>query len=142
MVKNLPAGDMGSILESGRSPGEGNGNPLQYTCLEIPWTEEPDGPWVHKESGTAKELNNNKIRSLIPEKGFPGGSDGKESAFKAGDPDSFPRSGRSLGGWHGSPLQYSCLENSMDRGAWQAQWSLKDSDTTELLTLSLSIPEI
>ena len=95
-------------------------------------------PWVHKESGTAKELNNNKIRSLIPEKGFPGGSDGKESAFKTGDPDSFPRSGRSLGGWHGSPLQYSCLENSMDRGAWQAQWSLKDSDTTELLTLSLS----
>ena len=43
---------------------------------------------------------------------------------------------------NGNPLQYSCLENSMDRGAWQAQWSLKDSDTTELLTLSLSIPEI
>ena len=36
VVKNLPAGDMGSILESGRSPGEGNGNPLQYTCLGNP----------------------------------------------------------------------------------------------------------
>ena len=35
------AGDMGSIPGSGRSPGERNGNPLQYSCLEIPWTEEP-----------------------------------------------------------------------------------------------------
>ena len=37
------AGDPGSILGSGRSPGEGNGNPLQYSCLEIPWTEKPGG---------------------------------------------------------------------------------------------------
>ena len=45
VVKNLPAnaGDVGSILGSGRSPGEGNGNPLQYSCLENPWTEEPGG---------------------------------------------------------------------------------------------------
>ena len=45
MVKNPPnnAGDVGSILGSGRSPGEGNGNPLQYSCLENPWTEEPGG---------------------------------------------------------------------------------------------------
>ena len=43
MVKNVPAnaGDLGSIPGSGRSPGEGNGNPLQYACWEIPWTEEP-----------------------------------------------------------------------------------------------------
>ena len=43
--KNLAvnAGDAGSILGSGRSPGEGNGNPLQYSCWEIPWTEEPGG---------------------------------------------------------------------------------------------------
>ena len=43
--KNLPANaeDSGSIPGSGRSPGEGNGNPLQYTCLGIPWTEEPGG---------------------------------------------------------------------------------------------------
>ena len=43
VVKNLPAnaGDMGSIHGSGRSPGEGNGNPLQYSCLGKPWTEEP-----------------------------------------------------------------------------------------------------
>ena len=37
-------GDPGSIPGSGRSPGEGNGNPLQYSCLEIPWTEEPGRP--------------------------------------------------------------------------------------------------
>ena len=37
------AGDPGSILELGRSPGEGHGNPLQYSCQRIPWTEEPDG---------------------------------------------------------------------------------------------------
>ena len=45
MVKNPPAnaGDVGSILGSGRSPGEGNGNPLEYSCLENPWTEEPGG---------------------------------------------------------------------------------------------------
>ena len=37
------AGELGSILGLGRSPGEGNGNPLQYSCLKIPWTEEPGG---------------------------------------------------------------------------------------------------
>ena len=51
---------------------------------------------------------------------FPGGSDSKESACNAGDPGSIPGSGRSPGGGHGKPLQYSCLENPMDRGAWGA----------------------
>ena len=52
--------------------------------------------------------------------GFPGGSDGKESACNAGDLTSIPGSGRSLGEGNGYPLQYSCLENSVDRGAWWA----------------------
>ena len=52
--------------------------------------------------------------------GFPGGSDGKESACNAEDPGSSPGSGRSPGGEHGNPLQYSCLENPMDGGAWRA----------------------
>ena len=56
--------------------------------------------------------------------GFPGGSDGKESACKAGDLGSIPGSGRCPGEGNGYPLQYplqySCLENSTDRGAWQA----------------------
>ena len=48
---------------------------------------------------------------------------GKESTYSAGDRGdmgSIPGSGRSPGGGHGNPLQYSCLENAMDRGAWQA----------------------
>ena len=48
----------------------------------------------------------------------PGGSEGKESACNAGDLGSIPGWGRSPGGEHGNPLQYSCLENSMDRVAW------------------------
>ena len=53
-------------------------------------------------------------------KGFPGGSDAKESACRAGDPGSNPWLGRSLGEGNGHPLQYSCLENPMHRGAWRA----------------------
>ena len=49
---------------------------------------------------------------------FPGGSDGKASVYKAGDPGSIPGSGRSPGEGNGNPLQYSGLENPMDRGAW------------------------
>ena len=51
---------------------------------------------------------------------FPGGSDGKMSAYNAGDPGSIPGLGRYPGEGNGNPLQYSCLENSMDRGAWWA----------------------
>ena len=52
--------------------------------------------------------------------GFPGGSDSKESACNAGDPSSIPGLGRSPGEGNGNPFQYSCLENPMDRGAWEA----------------------
>ena len=56
---------------------------------------------------------------LIPLlKDFPGGSDGKVSAYNAGDPGSIPGLGRSSGEGSGNPLQYSCLENPMDGGAW------------------------
>ena len=51
---------------------------------------------------------------------FPGGSDGKESAHNAGDLGLIPGLGSSPGGGHGNPLQYSCLENPVDRGAWRA----------------------
>ena len=51
---------------------------------------------------------------------FSSGSHGKQSACNAGDLDSTPGSVRSPGEGHGHPLQYACLENSMDRGAWLA----------------------
>ena len=50
--------------------------------------------------------------------GFPGGSDGKASVCNAGDLGLIPGLGRSPGEGNGSPLQYSCLENPMDGGAW------------------------
>ena len=56
--------------------------------------------------------------------GFPGGTIGKEPALQCRRHETqvplIPGSGRSPGGGHGNPLQYSCLENPMDRGAWQA----------------------
>ena len=56
VVKNLPAiaGDTGSVSESGRSPGEGNDNPLQYSCLENPMGR---GAWWATVHGLAKEWN-------------------------------------------------------------------------------------
>ena len=56
---------------------------------------------------------------LLPN-GFPGSSDGKESACNVGDPSLAPGSGRSPGERHGNPLQYFCLENPIDRGVWLA----------------------
>ena len=66
--------------------------------------------------------------------GFPGGSAGKESACNAVDPGSIPGSGRSPGEGNRYPLQYSGLENFMDRGVWQAiysPWGHKEADTTK-----------
>ena len=64
---------------------------------------------------------------------FSRGSDGKESACNVGDPGLTHGSGRSLGEGNGNPLQYSCLKNPMDRGAWWATvlWGCKESDMTE-----------
>ena len=60
------------------------------------------------------------LRSSWVFKSFPGGSDGKVSACNAGDPGSIPGLGRSPGKGNGNPRQYSCQENPMDRGSWQA----------------------
>ena len=73
---------------------------------------------------------------------FPGGSDGKESACNVGDLGSIPGSRRSPGEGNGNPLQYSCLENTVDQGfciedrrsrslAGYSQWDCKESDMTE-----------
>ena len=66
--------------------------------------------------------------------GFPGGSAVKHLAANAGDArdlDSIPGSGRSPGEGNANLLQYSCLENSVDRGAWWGPWGLKELDMTE-----------
>ena len=69
-------------------------------------------------------------------KGFPGGSDGKESACNAGNLGSIPGLGRSPGGGHGYSLQYSCLENPHGQRSLvgYTPWGHKDSDTTDRLS--------
>ena len=145
-------------------PGEGNGNPLQYSCLENPMDR---GAWkaaVHGvsegrtrlsdftftfhfhalekemathssvlawripgtgETGGLLSVGSQRVEhdwsdlaATAAAVGFPGGSEVKASACKAGDPDSIPGLGRIPGEGNGHPLQYSCLENPMDGGAW------------------------
>ena len=81
--------------------------------------------------------NLNIVASPGCREGFPGGSDGKESACNAEDQGSIPGSGRSPGEGNGNPLQYSYLENFLDRGSLvgYSPWGHKDSDMTEWLTL-------
>ena len=71
--------------------------------------------------------------------GFPGGSDGKESACNSGDLALIPGSGRSPGEENRYPLQYSCLENPMDRGAWQAAIHSVKKSRTRLKGLSMHV---
>ena len=136
-VKSLPANaggirGVGSIPGSGRSPGRGHDNSLQYPCLEHPLDRAP----VHGVSKSWTWLSNYVNWFFIPKNhmvkkqpenkngiiwvGFPGGSDGKVPECDVGDPGPIPGSGRSPGEGNGNPLQYSCLENSMDGGAWWA----------------------
>ena len=74
--------------------------------------------------------------------GFPGSLAGKESVCNAGDPDSISGLGSSPGGGHGSPLQYSCLENPHGQRslAGYSLWGCKESDTTERLSPTLEAP--
>ena len=65
---------------------------------------------------------------------FPGGSDGEESACNAEDLGLIPGLGGSPGGGHGNPLQYSCLENPTDRGAW---WAIVQGVTKRWTRLTL-----
>ena len=81
-------------------------------------------------------------------KGFPGGSEVKASASNAGDPGSIPGLGWSPGEGNGNPLQYSCLENPMDRGAWWAtvhgvaktRTRLSDFTSLHFMELNMHMP--
>ena len=77
---------------------------------------------------------------LLHHRGFPGGSDGEESACNAGDMGAIPGLGRSPGGGHGSPLQYSCLENYHGQRslAGYRPWGCKESDTIKRLSTAHS----
>ena len=109
------AGDLGSIPGSGISPGEGNGNPVQYSCLENPMD---GGAWqaiVHEVTKSGIRLSDFTFFFLC-------GSAGKESACNSGDVGLIPGLGRFPGEGKCYPLQYSGLENSMDctvHGLWR-----------------------
>ena len=94
----------------------------QLTCLERKII-------IHKAHRRGREVKfDGKVKgvilffliSIMHKLVFPGGSEVKASACNAGDLGSIPGSGRSPGEGNGNPLQYSCLENPMDRGAWWA----------------------
>ena len=73
--------------------------------------------WLPSRTKSREREMGQHLWALDLRRGFPGGSAGKESACNAGDPGLIPGSGRSPGEGKGNPLQYACLENSMDRGA-------------------------
>ena len=78
--------------------------------------------WGHKDLKKGQNIKRDTRISVRKgnkiEHDFPGGSDRKASAYNVGNPGSIPGLGRSPGEGNGNPLQYSCLENSMDGGAW------------------------
>ena len=111
--------------------------PAQIHVLHLPWLEE-----VHAHSAFAQVLSVMSqvvlhcLLSLWVAPGFPGGSAGKESACSEGDPGSIPGWRRSLGEGNNNSLQYSCLGNLIDRGAWWASvHGVTKSQTAEQLTL-------
>ena len=80
-----------------------------------PWGHRVGHDWVSTHNGIRQTINRSERKSHW---GFPSGSDSKESACNAGYPGSILGSRRSPGEGNGNSFQYSCLENSMDRGAW------------------------
>ena len=87
---------------------------LSWQTISLQCKRPQFDPWVRKFPWRRDRLPTSVFL------GFPGGSDGKESACNAGDQGSLPKLERSPVVGNGTPLQYSCLENSMGRGAWQS----------------------
>ena len=141
VVKNLPAnaGEVGSIPGSGRSPGEGNGNPLQYSCLENSMDRRTWWVRIHGVGKSQRWLNT--LKSKEGNDKYWQAWEKLESSFHAGETIKHVNwQTCSTGEGNGSPLQYSCLENSIDRRTWWATvHGIAESDTTEWLSTTLSV---
>ena len=127
----------------GAFPGQAFPHTLSFSsslkCLD-------NSIWYTFACGTSgKELacrckRSRRLRNIM---GFPSDSDGEESASNAGDLGSVSGSGSSNGGGNGDPLQYSCLENSMDRGPWWTTIHGVTKTQTQLKGLSMpTFPEL
>ena len=113
--------DPGSIPGPERSPGEGMAIHFSILAWRIPRTEEPSGL---QSMGLQRIGHNGATNTFILSArykgGFPSGARGKEFRLQNADLGSIPGLVRSPGGGNANPLQYSCLRNSMDKGAWWA----------------------
>ena len=109
------SGEVGSVPESGRSPGEEIDNPLQCSCLEN--SKQKQGSLAGYSPWGCKRVGHSLVTSLSF---LLSGSDGKVSAYSTGDLGSIPGLGRSPGEGNGNLLPFSRLENPMDGGAWWA----------------------
>ena len=115
------------FLLQGIFPTQGSNPGLPHYTLQADFTDWATGEATattcivsnHYEHFLLLLLQLNARRTVDERMGFPDGSDGKESACNAGDLGAVPGLERSPGKGNGNPLQYSCLENSMDRGAWR-----------------------
>ena len=150
------AGHLGSIPGLESSPGEGNGYPLQYSCLENPMDRETWWATVHEVAKSWIWLSvyycHFSRNCFIYIYGFSGSSVAKESACNAGDPSSIPGSGRSTGEGIGSPLQYSWaslvaqlvknLPAMQETWVWSLGWedALKKGKATHSSILAWRIP--
>ena len=101
------------------SPGKNTGVGCHFLLQGIFLTQESNPGLLHSRK-ILYHLSYREVPIFFYYTGFPGGSDSIESSCNAGDPGSILGSERSPGEGNGNPLQYSCLENSMDRGAWWA----------------------
>ena len=118
--------------------GEGNGTPLQYFCLENPRDGAAWWAAVYGVAQSRTRLKRLSSSSILPN-GHSWWLSTKESTYSlgpAGDMGSILGSGRSPGGGYGIPLQYSCLENPMDRGNWRATDHRVEKSRTRLKRLS------
>ena len=110
--------ELGLIPELGRPLGEESGNPLQHSCLDNPMDREAWQAIVYMGLKKLDMTVHNTSDWILPLGSFPCCSDSKESACDAKDTGLIPGSGRTPEEGNGNPLQYSYLENSMDRGTF------------------------
>ena len=113
---------MGSSTERGHQVGEQGKDKARITTQNCQLRDQHFSPaWI--KTTRSPSLIHHHVRrgkKMHSGRGLPRGLRGKESTCNAGDKGSIPGSGRSPGGGHGNPLQYSCLQNPMNSGAWRA----------------------